>query len=306
MGDSDPCDLILDLVQVQVSIGHDLMLFENQLPFFILVELLDMTDVVPATRGYLIKLAWTFLNQMLPSAPTPTYFEYSTISVDDVNHLLGLMHKVFCSSFAEMVALGVTERNGGNQELEFIKRTTELRDAGIKFKILTESSSLLDIKFENCVLKIPPFIVDDNTEPIFRNLITYKQYLPSIYRRYVTDYMIFMDRLINSAKDAEKLRKYGIINNWLGDDEVRGSGACSSKKKSGLLTKSRNWRYRSFFSKSGLRSTVTDLGSAIELPRSTDAQDVSMGSPTVTPSLAKWGLVRARIVGWWGRELVAP
>ncbi|KAA8548475.1 hypothetical protein F0562_000258 [Nyssa sinensis] len=220
MGDSDPCDPVLDLVQVQESVGHDLMLFENQLPFFILVELLNMTDVVPATRGYLIKLAWTSLNQMLPSAPTPTYFEYSTISVDDVNHLLGLMHKVFCSSFAEMVPPRVTERNGGNPELEFIKCTTELRDAGIKFKILTESTSLLHIKFENGVLKIPPFIVDDNTEPIFRNLIAYEQYLPSIYRRYVTDYMIFMDRLVNSAKDAAKLRKYGIIDNWLGDDEV--------------------------------------------------------------------------------------
>ncbi|KAA8538455.1 hypothetical protein F0562_027999 [Nyssa sinensis] len=145
-------------------------------------------------------------------------YEPEIVAIGPYHH--GLIHEVFCSSFAEMVPPRVPERNGGNPELEFIKCTTELRDAGIKFKILTESTSLLDIKFENGVLKIPPFIVDDNTESIFRNLIAYEQYLPSIYCRYVTDYMIFMDRLVNSAKDAAKLRKYGIIDNWLGDDEV--------------------------------------------------------------------------------------
>ncbi|KAA8515189.1 hypothetical protein F0562_018368 [Nyssa sinensis] len=60
---------------------------------------------------------------------------------------------------------------------------------------------------------------------------------------------------------------------------------------------SRNWCYRSFFSKLRLRSTIMDLGGAIELPRSTDAQDVSTDSPTVTLLPTKWGFGRGENCG---------
>uniref|UniRef100_A0A5B6ZDP9 Uncharacterized protein n=1 Tax=Davidia involucrata TaxID=16924 RepID=A0A5B6ZDP9_DAVIN len=210
--DRDP---VFELDQVRSSIEHDLMLFENQLPFFILVHLLNMTDVVPATRDHIIHLALDFLHHLLPS---PNHLPYSRISVDNVNHLLGLMHDSWCHSFAEIVS----GRKVVNKKWGFIKCATELREAGIKFEKLTGiNTALFDIKFENGVMKIPPFRVEDKTESVFRNLIAYEQYLPVIHRRrYVTDYMIFMDRLVNSTKDAEKLRHSGIIDNWLGDDEV--------------------------------------------------------------------------------------
>uniref|UniRef100_A0A5B7C1V4 Uncharacterized protein n=1 Tax=Davidia involucrata TaxID=16924 RepID=A0A5B7C1V4_DAVIN len=207
----NPDDHILQLGQIRFAIRSDLMLFENQLPFFILVRLFNMTKVL-SPQDDIINLALKFLGHIMP---TPKVL--NRISVDNVNHLLGLLHKSWCSSFAAMVS----HSNVVNQEnkLEFIKSTTELLEAGIKFKPY-ESTSLLDIKFKNGVMEIPSFMVGDSTEIAFRNLIAYEQYLDKSYPRYVTDYMIFMDHLINSAKDVEKLRQYGIINNWLGDDEA--------------------------------------------------------------------------------------
>ncbi|CAK9147483.1 unnamed protein product [Ilex paraguariensis] len=90
----------------------------------------------------------------------------------------------------------------------------------IKFEKATEYSSLLDIKFKNGILKILPWVISDETESLLRNLIAYKQYNRGIEPFYLTGYATFIDCLINSPTVAEKLRHYGIIDNWLGDDKA--------------------------------------------------------------------------------------
>ncbi|CAK9172962.1 unnamed protein product [Ilex paraguariensis] len=102
----------------------------------------------------------------------------------------------------------------------FKSQSTQLREAGVKFKKAIETSSLLDIEFENGIMKIPPLSIDDSTEVIFRNLVANEQYNDLNEPAYVTDYRKFLDCLINSPKDVEILRHCGIIDNWLGDDEA--------------------------------------------------------------------------------------
>ncbi|XP_028073197.1 UPF0481 protein At3g47200-like [Camellia sinensis] len=58
------------------------------------------------------------------------------------------------------------------------------------------------------------------TESFFRNLIAYEQYCPDNRLNYVTDYVKFLDCLIETPQDVEILHRRGIINNWKGDDEV--------------------------------------------------------------------------------------
>ncbi|KAA8538651.1 hypothetical protein F0562_028259 [Nyssa sinensis] len=138
-----------------------------------------------------------------------------SVSPEKVEHLLHLMHFSWCSSFTgRKVSFTIKE-----SKLEFIKSTIELLEFGIKFTDARESTSVLDIKFENGVMKIPTLVVDDNTECFLRNLIAYEQYQRT-EPRYVTDYMTLMDCLISSAKDVEILRHKGISNNCLGDDEA--------------------------------------------------------------------------------------
>ncbi|KAF5465137.1 hypothetical protein F2P56_015168 [Juglans regia] len=101
-----------------------------------------------------------------------------------------------------------------------IHSATELEEAGIKFK-KAETSNLLSIQFNNGLMEISPLSIEDDTETYLRNLIAYEQYCdPQNGLNYVYNYVRFMDRLINSPKDVELLRRKGIISNCLGDDEI--------------------------------------------------------------------------------------
>ncbi|KAG6619489.1 hypothetical protein I3843_01G118200 [Carya illinoinensis] len=96
---------------------------------------------------------------------------------------------------------------------------TELKEGGVKFKKAKQRTTFA--KFSNGVLEISPLRIEDETETFFRNLIAHEQYSPYINDScYVTDYVCFIDDLIDSPKDVELLRRKGIVENWLGDDEV--------------------------------------------------------------------------------------
>lgn len=313
---------------------RDILLFENQLPFFILVHLFEMTKSPGgAEEENLVDLA------IFPHSPLHSFFpgeEPVSLpnpptniagNVEDVVHLLHLVHKCWCWSFAGKLAGGngspengdlqglrsarggwlelmkisslklqkfagstcwsfaakptadnrrqekghpqdiyptsgwdlekmaspvhlhkitsssycflfaakpaadyQSQENGDSQDIcstsgevkEHIKCASELRQAGIKFEKANRSVSWLDIAFEKGVMRIPTLYVHDVTECVFRNLIGYELYMINgLYdRRYVIDYVTFMDSLIDSSRDVEKLRQQKIIAKGLGDDEA--------------------------------------------------------------------------------------
>lgn len=62
--------------------------------------------------------------------------------------------------------------------------------------------------------------IDDKTETFFRNIIAYEQHsLEDDKHKYFSDYTFFMDLLINTKEDVNKLCRDEVPNNWLGDDE---------------------------------------------------------------------------------------
>ncbi|KAI8003415.1 UPF0481 protein [Camellia lanceoleosa] len=132
-------------------------------------------------------------------------------------HLLGLIHNNWLPSFAGIVPNGDGSNKKGNWR--FIPNTIELQEAGVKL-VKIEGASLFDIKFEYGVMKIPSLTIEDRTESFLRNLIAYEQYCPDNQLTYITDYVGFMDCLIDSPKDVEILSRRGIIDNWLGNNEV--------------------------------------------------------------------------------------
>ncbi|KAF5464931.1 hypothetical protein F2P56_014968 [Juglans regia] len=95
---------------------------------------------------------------------------------------------------------------------------TELKEAGVKFK-KGKKNNMFAIKFSNGVLEISPLTIEDETETFMRNLIAYEQYRPYSDSKYVSDYILMLDDLIDSPKDVELLRRKGIIENYLGNDE---------------------------------------------------------------------------------------
>ncbi|KAL3506271.1 hypothetical protein ACH5RR_031653 [Cinchona calisaya] len=212
-------DTIFQMNWLLKCIATDLMLFENQVPFFILDQLFDMTLGQEEDLKHLVfHLVENLISDYGPICSIP---EIS--AADKVIHLLDLVHKILCSSFAATLA----ETNGRAlndfSAVEFIRSTSELQQSGIQFEkaASVQNQSWLDITFENGKIKIPSLKVEDATESVFRNLIAYEEYmLNSQSWRCVSDYTTFLDLLIDSPRDVEKLRHHHIICNWLGDDEA--------------------------------------------------------------------------------------
>ncbi|XP_028099385.1 UPF0481 protein At3g47200-like [Camellia sinensis] len=94
----------------------------------------------------------------------------------------------------------------------------ELLDASVKFEAREErNQSMFNIHFEHGHFKIPKFKVTDSTETFFRNIIAYEQHSSDDKSKYFTDYMYFMDQLINCKENVTQLRCHEVLENWLGD-----------------------------------------------------------------------------------------
>ncbi|KAL8481916.1 hypothetical protein ACS0TY_027617 [Phlomoides rotata] len=207
-------DEIFQYEQFLSQARHDLMLVENQVPFFVLDQLFSMTKTGNPDDNFLY-LIQLFIDDISPwPEATEVLPESSTKSVD---HLLGLIYRIWCSSFAkntENRPIKTVE-----EQLVPINSTIELKEAGIKFK-KHEQSNGLNIKFIKGTLKIPKFSVSDQTESIFRNLIAYEHPFIDNHPKNVTDYAFFLHCLVNSSKDVQILRSRGIFANLLGDDQM--------------------------------------------------------------------------------------
>ncbi|TYJ01856.1 hypothetical protein E1A91_A13G183900v1 [Gossypium mustelinum] len=224
-----PAEDIFQVGRIQTDIRHDLLLLENQLPFFVLFELYRMT--VPNAGGDVHHLARSAL-ALFDIFPCP-------LPKTDIMYLVDLAHSCLYPSplgikqhelFKAKAAAAAAEPNS-QRSWKFIRSATELEGAGISFfgdhieKMMDQNHGIesdFDIMFskDTKVLKIPTLQVHDWTEPLFRNYMAYEQFFPRGKPTYFVDYVVFMDNLINTGKEVQLLCKSGVIDNWLGDDEA--------------------------------------------------------------------------------------
>ncbi|KAJ7960483.1 hypothetical protein O6P43_020917 [Quillaja saponaria] len=191
------------------AIRIDLLLLENQLPFFVLEKIFERAFVSNQNSDFPSLLKFTF-----------GYFAYyNKIGLDpianggmEIKHFTDLLRKFHLLQMDKLP-------DRADRVKEIHQHTvTGLVGAGLKCKVAS-SICLLDLKFSNKVLEIPQFEVDNNTETLFRNLLALEQcHYP--YQSYIIDYIGMMDFLINTAQDVEILVRKGIMVNWLGDDDA--------------------------------------------------------------------------------------
>ncbi|KAG2669242.1 hypothetical protein I3760_14G025700 [Carya illinoinensis] len=299
---TDEKDYILSQPCMERGIQHDLLLLENQIPFFILEELYQNWDpkkkkptLIELSCGFFVDLicyGWKpeskkcghvkqcvidlvgcccHLQVSNPSSPDPRqpfieglekYFyrdqqnQSSQKPENEVKHLTDLVRYFFCPPKAE----GQKSKSKNNKHLH--GTATKLDEAGLKFTKSDSERGLLQIQFpgnicletfpcfnlswllsclpclkSNCLerrvqrcLEVPPLLLDDKTEGLFRNLMALEQcHYP--FETYICDYIVLLDDLITTKdSNANALNELGssaavtkLINNLALEIEESGN-----------------------------------------------------------------------------------
>lgn len=181
----------------------DLLLLENQLPFFVLERLFNLAFASSTNRRLPSFLELTF-----------DYFGYynkmnlAPKDVSMISHFTDLIRAFHLQSMDR-------RPRRVNESVIHLQSAAELVDAGVKFRTST-NPCLLDLRFSGKFLEIPQFKVEDWTELLFRNLVALEQcHYP--FDAYITDYVAILNFLIGTSKDVDVLVQNGVILNWLGD-----------------------------------------------------------------------------------------
>ncbi|CAF2113223.1 hypothetical protein HID58_082641 [Brassica napus] len=190
-------DPLIDEPCLAQEINRDLILLENQIPFFILEKLFDPT---------VSKLRKKTFHQL-----TIKHFEFQDEKGRDAKfrHFTDLLRRVR----VETVPDHAFERC--YESMYQMYNADKLDGGGIKFEAVENPLSVL-VTFEKGVLKIPKFFADDDAEITIRNIMALEQcHYP--FNSHVSDYIMFLDFLIDTKKDVSLLVEKGIITDWLGN-----------------------------------------------------------------------------------------
>ncbi|KAG9154757.1 hypothetical protein Leryth_014258 [Lithospermum erythrorhizon] len=156
------------------NLRHDLMLFENQLPFVVIRKMFGLIEEKMNNRHFLIYLALRFFRGLLVKSVAPQALGESDSSI---KHLLELVHE-------GVLPLHLRQRSNVEaaemKEFLYMPCASKLAEAGVKFEKLAEGN-LFDITFKNGVMSIPPLRIENRTESVFRNLIAFEQYSDDNY-----------------------------------------------------------------------------------------------------------------------------
>lgn len=209
-GDLD--DPIFSMAWVFPFFTRDLLRLENQIPYFVLQTLFELTVLASGSENppTLAKLALEFFNYMV-QRDVGVLQRYHNLQG---KHLLDLFRLSCIPSSQEKPR----ERS---PFLNLIPSAKKLHLAGIQFKPRKTSSSFLDVRFRNGILEIPTLTIDDFTSSFFLNCVAFEQ----CYRhcsKHVTTYATLMGCLINTPADAGFLSDHKIIENYFGTDEEVG------------------------------------------------------------------------------------
>ncbi|XP_044500821.1 UPF0481 protein At3g47200-like [Mangifera indica] len=197
----------------------DMILLENQIPFIVLQRLFQIVPMPKQCNQSLTDLASRFFRNMIPGDYKLTREKFG----QEGNHLLDLIRHCFLPTIPRISVKKDAVRH-------CLPSATQLQEVrGVKLK-KARTENLLDIKFVNGVLEIPPLQVHVYTENLLKNLIAFEVLCPCANTQLVTSYVLFMRKLIRSEKDVELLKQAGILRSiedeYEDEDENKEDDGC--------------------------------------------------------------------------------
>ncbi|CAL2234844.1 unnamed protein product [Prunus armeniaca] len=199
----DANDRLFNKPYMLQDVWPDMRLLENQLPLFILEDLFKLYKIQVSSNNSIITLSHDWFKTLMDIEGTEDSLQRMCSS--KVEHFVDLCRNLY---------LPVESRDGGKLETLTTPSITELHTAGVKFKV-GSNPNLFDIRFTNGTLNIPKLKISPETELTIRNLVAFEQC--HCTHNLINDYVVMMDRFVNTPRDVELLVKYGIVENSLGD-----------------------------------------------------------------------------------------
>ena len=199
---------------LRTTIRYDLLLLENQLPYFVLEELYEIAFPNNTNNPSLLILSCQYFRDAL-------FNEDNILNLSnfeaEVKHFTDLKRHLLTYTYLRPQSRGVTPD---------LPCAIKLQESEVKFKQHVQGKCLIDTNFDKKKklgipfswlklkvheLQIPPINIYDQTESVFRNLMALEQcHYP--HETLVCNYINLVDALINNEEDVNLLVEAGIIS----------------------------------------------------------------------------------------------
>ncbi|XP_020410574.1 UPF0481 protein At3g47200 [Prunus persica] len=213
-------DPVFDMACMFQYVCHDILLLENQLPWFVLQCFYSVTlEKYPGDPSLPI-LILTGFSSLPPLAHNCKSYKKKLLSRlknlndngdDKTLHILDLIRTSIVFPFRH-------ESARFNSKTQLMHPATALSMTGIRFACSSKSDSIMEIRFADGVFTIPQLEIGELTESLFRNLIALEQCYHG-HSQQITSYAVLMDNLIASSKDIELLCERKVLGNWLSAED---------------------------------------------------------------------------------------
>lgn len=233
------------------SAVYDLLLLENQIPFFVIRAIYQLfSRDTMATTPLLTSDISEFMEGILYHFPKAITEANRPVDFYHLLHLCRMYlkpgHKVedkqhhghagkshyfdYISDFGQKVFCVGQEQNmlyelsklNSPEHVHRWRRAVDYHEAGIEFKKRDfheeDPHSLLDIRFRKGVMEIPCLRIDDKSSLLFRNLVALEQTCPQVGDD-ITAYIVLMSEFVSTAADVALLAQKGIIVHQMESDE---------------------------------------------------------------------------------------
>lgn len=207
----EPNDPLFTMVWIMPFFCRDFLRLENQIPFFVLERLYELTKLAGAeeSKTSLSLLALQFFNAVM-QRPEEVIEKHRNL---EGKHLLDLVRSSFIPPDQEF-----QEKKIRNQKTHLIPCVSKLRRAGIALRPPRDADSLLAVKFRRGVIEMPTICIDDFMSSFLLNCVAFEQCYGLFCSKHFTTYATLIDCLVNTSRDVEYLCDHNIIENSFGND----------------------------------------------------------------------------------------
>ncbi|KAF3338155.1 hypothetical protein FCM35_KLT18742 [Carex littledalei] len=199
---------------------YDLLLVENQIPFFV-VEILF--DIFKTKHDEKIDLLACMLNLFSEIQPHGIYIEDISLLRNRGFHIHHFLHAYYLSLIPQVnqkeYSSSVSPPLLSPIYIESTIGLSKLLEEGIRIKNKKKSTSFMDISFKNGVMTIPTLQIHDYSIRLFQNIIAYEQ-CEHDNMGYVSGYVAFMQGLIDIPNDMKTMNSNGIIVDRRSTDQL--------------------------------------------------------------------------------------